>query len=98
MSLDVEQAVHDVMQLCDRKMKNYEMVSMRSALLEAGYDNQETQQVLEYVASKGFDYCLDSSIRCSSGVASKDPRKREYPSQNVCYWGPDQLKDRLECL
>lgn len=94
MNLDIQQAVKDVMELCDRKMPKYEMVSMRSALVEAGYDSEEVTTVLEYVASKGFDYCLDSTIKCSSGVGSR-PHGREYPNQQVCYWGPDQLKSRL---
>ena len=74
----------------------YRPVSMRSGLIAAGYTRpDQITAVLEYVASHGFEYCLDHTIECSSGTTGK-PRSR--PDQQVCWWGPDQLKSRLDCL
>ena len=38
---------------------------------------------------QGFTYCLDHEFATKDG---------EYPSQDVCIWGPDQLKSRLQSL
>lgn len=87
------EAIDQMKVTCDLKMVNYELVSARSLLNELGYE-ADADQILEAIAGAGFDYCLDSHIRCSSGVGNEG--RREYPSQDVCYWGPDQLKSRLE--
>lgn len=88
----IKEAIEQVMIHCDLKMANYEMVSLRSCLDELGYGTTDTQEVIEYVANKGFDYCLDYTIKC------KGPDGPEYPSSDVCYWGPDQLKSRLQFI
>lgn len=99
MQLDCQQAVKDAMQVCEDRMakETYPMLSARDALRIAGYDNEEIAIVLAYIASRGFDYCLDHSIECSSGVGVDSPQ-REKPSQDVCVWGCDQLLSRLHFI
>lgn len=81
-------AIKQVMVHCDTLMANYEMVSLRGALYTLGYNEAEANQIIRYVASKGFHYCVDPMI---GEVGSK-------PSYNVCHWGPDQLKSRLQFI
>jgi hypothetical protein len=90
----VIEAVHQVMVTCDLKMADYEAVSLRSALAECGYRGEQAQQVINHVAAGGFDYCLDPSIP----MTGHHDAQGEKPSYEVCYWGPDQLKSRLQCL
>lgn len=87
---EIKSAIEDVKKLCDEYMNGYQMVSLRSALNALDID---PVPVIKYVAEHGFDYCLDSTVKCSSWNTTP-----EYPIQDVCYWGPDQLKSRLECL
>lgn len=91
----VKEAVLQVKVHCDILQERYEPVSLRSALNTLGYESEDTQQVIEYVASRGFTYCLDHTIKCSEGGGSSN---KIYPSSDVCYWGPDQLKSRLEFI
>lgn len=91
----IKEAITQVKVHCDILQERYEPVSLRSALNSLGYESEDTQQVIEYVASRGFTYCLDHTIKCSSGVGDTPD---EYPSSDVCYWGPDQLKSRLWCV
>jgi hypothetical protein len=94
---EIVEAITKVKALCDEHYADgYRMISMRSGLIEAGYSrDDQISAVLEYVAARGFEYCLDHTIECSSGATGK-PRSR--PSRDVCWWGPDQLKSRLDCL
>jgi hypothetical protein len=91
----LDDAIRQMIVHCELKMQNYEGVSARGALIELGYGQQQLDQVLADIAARGFDYCLDRTIECSDGEGG---RGRTYPSQDVCVWGPDQLKSRLQCL
>ena len=90
---EIKYAIEHMKAVCDRKMQNYESVSARKILTDSGYSRDDTQQVLEAIAEAGFSYCLDSSIKCSDGLGGET-----YPAQQVCIWGPDQLKSRLNSL
>jgi hypothetical protein len=93
---EIVEAIEKVKALCDAYYADgYQPVSMRSGLTASGYDREQIREVLAYVAARGFEYCLDYTIECSSGTTDK-PRSR--PDQQVCWWGPDQLKSRLDCL
>jgi hypothetical protein len=92
---EILDAIEKVKAICDHYADGYRAISMRSGLTEAGYSREQIPPVLEYVAAHGFEYCLDYTIACSSGTTGK-PRSR--PDQAVCWWGPDQLKSRLDCL
>ena len=63
----------------------YEIVSARGVLYTLGFEESDTDQILEHIAAGGFSYCLDSQI------GDKPPR-------DACYWGADQLESRLRCL
>jgi hypothetical protein len=88
---EIKSAIEDVKKLCDVKMDGYKMVSLRSALRELKI---EEQPVIDYVSKHGFTYCLDYTIAATDHFEGNT----EKPSQDVCYWGPDQLKSRLDCL
>ena len=89
-----QEAVNRVKSLCDQKMKGYQLLSMRSGLRELGYSFDQCDDVIQYVADRGFNYCLDPMIACK-GITMKEA---EHPIMDVCYWGPDQLKSRLEFI
>jgi hypothetical protein len=79
---------------CDLLMRDYQPVSARSALRDLGYDGNNLLEVLQFIADGGFDYCLDHQIR----MTGHHEARGEFPDRDVCYWGPDQLKSRLQCL
>jgi len=73
----------------------YPMVSVRSLAEKLGLADR-IDEILAACAMGGFDYCLDHTIQPANahGVTGT----REFPSRNVCYWGPDQLRSRLDCV
>lgn len=86
----IKEAITQVKHHCDMLMTNYESTTLRGALYTLGYSSEaQAQEVIEYCASHGFNYCLDTTIKHNDG---------EYPPAFATMWGPDQLKSRLECL
>lgn len=79
----VIEAIRQMCTHCDLKMQDYSGVAARGVLYELGFSEDETEQVLQHLHDGGFTYCLD-------------PRYGNKPSLQACYWGPDQLKSRLE--
>jgi hypothetical protein len=71
----------------------YEFVSVRSIALKLGH-KKLLPQILTAVADGGFDYCMDPDIPMTGAHEANG----EYPDPNVCYWGPDQLRSRLDSL
>lgn len=92
------EAVEKVKELCDAKMDGYHMVSLRSALRELGYAKAAQDQVIRWVAYRGFTYCLDPIITSTWWDSNNNKEVAEYPDWQVCYWGPDQLKSRLNSV
>jgi hypothetical protein len=91
----IKEAIDQMKVSCDLAYANdYEMVSARSVLNELGYGD-DVEQILIAISEAGFNYCLDSHIKHNS--ANKEI-PQEYPDQQVCWWGPDQLKSRLESI
>jgi hypothetical protein len=86
----IDEAISQMKVQCDLKMANYEMVSARSVLNELGYQSEAVEEVLDRIFSGGFSYCLDSKYPAKDMQGSV--------TQDVCYWGPDQLKSRLDSL
>lgn len=84
----VLEAIEQMKVQCDLAMPEYRMLSARSTLYELGYE-EHVEQVLAYIFEHGFTYCLDPAYHEGSLT------KIEY---SVCYWGPDQLKSRLDSL
>jgi len=72
---------------------HYPMVSVRSIALDLGY-SKLLPQILTAIADGGFDYCMDQDI----AMTGHHEAAGEYPDWRVCYWGPDQLRSRLDCL
>jgi hypothetical protein len=89
----IKEAIEQMRTHCDLKMENYEMVSARGTLYELGYHDEDCEDVLAALYNNGFSYCLDSHFKCSNGIPNNGAL--EYPSQDACHWGPDQLKSRL---
>lgn len=89
-------AIGKMIAACDAKMATgkYPMVSARSVLRELDYDASDQQTVLLHIAAGGFDYCLDHTIVMSGHHEGRG----EKPDHAVCWWGPDQLASRLQCL
>lgn len=72
---------------------NYDLVSARGILYNLGFTGEETDEVIELIRLGGFTNCLDPSVYVK-GVNGKVMR----PGEGACYWGPDQMLSRLECL
>lgn len=68
--------------------RKYPMRSARQVLAEIGVLGEECEQVLRYIADRGFAYCLDDTVEHNG----------EFPSPTVCVWGADQLHSRLTCV
>ena|ERR1043165_235802 len=94
----VKEAIEQMKVTCDLKMQGYLPVSARSVLYELGYHGENCEQVLQYIYDRGFTYCFDSHFRSEWYDPNKREQVSEYPDPDVCYWGPDQLKSRLECI
>lgn len=88
----IREAVEQVKCHCDLLMNGYRPVSLRDALRDLGFHGEDRDEVIYWVAERGFEYCLDPLIAC------KGPDGYESPNYEVCFWGPDQLKSRLDCL
>lgn len=73
---------------------DYETMSARSVLRTLGYNTADTLQVLQAIAARGFDYCLDAEIP----MTGHHEARGEHPDWQVCYWGADQLLSRLQAL
>ena len=69
--------------------REYTMISAREGLYTLGYNEDQADRIIDYIAAEGFSYCLDPRI----------PSK-EYgrPAYSVCCWGADQLASRLYCV
>lgn len=101
-NLQIRGAIEQVKVHCDLLMENYESVSMRGALYTLGFTTEEADEVIRYCSERGFKYCLDPMI-AATHFDPNNPRAvnnmiTDRPSAQACYWGPDQLKSRLQSL
>ena len=65
---------------------DYDYLSARGTLYTLGFHGEECEHVLKTLFDGGFKNCLDpsySEIRIS---------------EDVCYWGADQLLSRLQSI
>lgn len=98
----LNEAIDQMKVQCDLKMATYEPASARAVLHELGYDGDDVEQVLQRIYDGGFTYCLDSRFEATH-YDPDNPRAvggmvTDRPSADACYWGPDQLKSRLDSL
>jgi hypothetical protein len=85
----ITEAIAQMVSHCkDLEHNDYHSVSARGVLYTLGYE-ADVDQILQRIYDGGFTYCLDSNFR------TKD---NEYVTSDVCYWGPDQLRSRLNSL
>ena len=91
---EIKTAIFKMKKYCDREMSNYTPVAARSVLNALMYEEPELEQILQFIYDAGFQYCFDHKFISSNGMDGT----KEYPAASVCYWGPDQLKSRLECI
>jgi hypothetical protein len=87
----IEEAIQQAQAFCRFKeeRREFDPISLRGVLYDLGYGIDQVEHVLKTCADRGFWYCLDAAVPHQDG---------HYPAQSVCYWGPDQLRSRLECL
>jgi len=65
---------------------DYHSVSLRGELYKLGYEPIEADQCITHAFAEGFNYCIDPMY----------PSNNEPTPDFACYWGPDQLRSRLE--
>jgi hypothetical protein len=98
----VREAIDQMIVQCELKMQDYEFVSARGCLNELGYHGESQDQIINAIAEAGFNYCLDPHISAThfdpNNPAAINDMVTDYPDEDACYWGPDQLKSRLHAL
>lgn len=72
-------------------LKPYQMASVRSLANELGF-SKLLPVILRACVEGGFSYCVDQDI------PTNGPDGEEFPDWQVCYWGCDQLRSRLDCV
>jgi hypothetical protein len=88
----VGEAVDQMRSYCQQITEtDYHSVSARGVLYTLGYTPYDADTVLTELHKEGFDYCLDPMF------PSKTLGKDEPTPDFACYWGPDQLKSRIDC-
>lgn len=98
----IKEAIRKVIAECEKRQAAYTPIAMRPALTELGFGKDQADAVIAYCASHGFDYCLDPTVSAThydpNNPAAVKGMITDYPSSRACYWGPDQLKSRLNCV
>ena len=69
-------------------VREYQTTTARAVLYELGFTAEQADDVIRYIAQRGFDYCLDPIIA----------HRGDHPSRPACIWGIDQLESRLRCI
>jgi hypothetical protein len=99
----VHEAIEQVLVDCELRQAEYHPTGLRESLYRLGYVPEDADQVVEFCYEGGFQYCLDPS----KGARHFDPNGPghdehgmvfDYPSEDACLWGPDQLASRLHSL
>jgi hypothetical protein len=92
---EYELAVTRMIGRCEAGMRGkYEFLSARRCLRELGYEGPDAEEILRWIADRGFSYCLDPKIP----HARPDEGGTSYPPATACEWGADQLESRLRCV
>lgn len=88
---EIHNALDRLMAECEQRQAKYIMTSARSGLVALGYNSEEQDEIIRFIAAGGFDYCLDPKIV----MTGHHEAAGEKPNWQVCYFGPDQLLSRL---
>jgi len=91
----IGEAVDQMRSFCaDMEAGNdYTSIPARGVLYKLGYTNDEADEVLKAIHAEGFSYCLDSMFPSKDGEGTFG-----HTPMTACYWGPDQLRSRLNCV
>jgi hypothetical protein len=73
----------------------YPPVSVRSLAAALGHA-ELLDSILEACVDGGFTYCLDHTVEATSYGGGEAHTGR--PPWTACFWGPDQLRSRLDCV
>ena len=65
---------------------DYHSISLRGELYKLGYNSEDADQCIQFAFDSGFNYCIDPMFDSNN----------EPTPQFATYWGPDQLRSRLE--
>lgn len=89
----VSEAIERIASFCKEKEEagDYVTVYPRGVLRQLGYDDDAVNQVLAHIFAGGFRYCLDPKFH-------RGPEGETSVHFGACYWSPDQLRSRLDCL
>ena|SRR5215831_9733988 len=71
---------------------DYHSVSLRGELYKLGYDEENADACIRYAHKGGFTHCIDPMFPSKSHEDGSDEPTPSF----ACYWGPDQLRSRLE--
>jgi hypothetical protein len=93
--LDALKAIRAEAHRLEQPGMGYPLVSVRQLAERLGFGDL-VPEILAACAEGGFTYCLDRTIEATS--YSNGVERTERPSQDVCYWYPDQLRSRLDCV
>jgi hypothetical protein len=89
------EAIRQMLVSCELAASDcHRMLSARGCLNELGFDAEEVDEVIGFIAAGGFDYCLDPWVPMTGhhDAAGRCPRPDD------CFWDPDQLASRLRFL
>jgi len=98
----IKEAVAQMRSHCQllEETSDYHGVSARGVLYELGYGADDADEVIRALADGGFAYCLDPMIEAThfdpNNARAVDGMVTDRPSADACYWGPDQLRSRLD--
>jgi len=83
-------------------VREYTSISAREGLYTLGFTADDTDQIIEEIANRGFKYCLDPQIAAThfdpNNPKAVNDMVTDHPDAMACYWGCDQLLSRLQSL
>jgi hypothetical protein len=97
MTTAIIEALRAIRQECSAREEasNYAPVSVRGIASKLNLQ-VPIEDILQACVDGGFTYCLDHTVEATAYDGNE--MRTSYPSQGACYWGPDQLRSRLDCV
>lgn len=79
--------------------REYTSLSAREGLYTLGFTEDEADEIIDHIASRGFNYCLDPRIAAThfdpNNPKAVNDMVTDRPDEQGCMWGADQLASRL---